>query len=170
MRLNKPPTDSIRVWAFIALTTAILTADPGAGLSARAAESVSDKVGAVAADTEKKIQDTRQSAETKLQELWGRIDEKRLKNRTPDEIVAWVIMGLLVGGLIQKFSKRNWLVTLLLGLVGAFIGGIVANVIQLNLQLGPVLIRYEELLASLIGGILIVLAARWLAPPKSTKS
>jgi uncharacterized membrane protein YeaQ/YmgE (transglycosylase-associated protein family) len=78
-------------------------------------------------------------------------------------------MGLLVGGLIQKFSKRDWRVTLLLGLVGAFIGGIAANLFQLNLQLGPVLIRYEELLASLVGGILIVLAAR-LLEPSSEKS
>ena len=167
MRLNKLIIGSMRLWGFIAVTTAILTAGPGVPLPARASESISDKIGVAAAETEKNIQDTRQSAETKLQEVWKRIDEKRIKNRTPDEIIAWVIMGLLVGGLIQKFSRRDWRVTLLLGLVGAFIGGIAANLFQLNLKLGPVLIRYEELLASLFGGILIVLLVRLLEPAKT---
>jgi uncharacterized membrane protein YeaQ/YmgE (transglycosylase-associated protein family) len=170
MKLKTQRPQSIRLWTLITLTAAIIAADPGTCLTARAADSVSDKVGAVAADTEKKIQETSEAAQTKLQELWQRIDEKRIKNRTRDEIIAWVIMGLLVGGLIQKFSKFNRATTLLLGLIGAFIGGILANVTQLNLELGPVLIRYEELLASLIGGILIVLVARWLGRGKPKKA
>ena len=134
-----------------------------------AAESLSDKVGAATSEAGKQIQDASQTAETKIQEIWRRIDGQRLKNRTPDQIVAWVIMGLLVGGLIHQFSRLNKVATLLLGLAGAFLGGILANVTQIDLGLGPVLIRYEDLLASLIGGLLIVFAARWLASRRAQK-
>ena len=135
----------------------------------RAAESVSEKVGAVASETEKAVRDAGASAKERAAELWRRIDAQRLVNRTPDQIVAWVIMGLLVGGLIQQFSKLNKVTTLLLGLAGAFIGGIIASVTGFNLDLGPVLVRYEELLASFVGGALIVLGAKLLASRKAQK-
>ncbi len=149
------------------ISTVILLAFLIASLTAiervRAAESVSDKVGAVTTEAGKEIQDATKTTEIKIQELWRRIDEKRLKNRTPDQLVSWVIMGLLVGGLIHQFSNLKKTTTVLLGLGGAFIGGIAANVAGLNIGLGPVLISYEELLASLLGGVLIVLIARWFA-------
>ncbi len=50
------------------------------------------------------------------------------------------------------------------------IGGIVANVSQLNLGLGPVLITYEELLFTLLGGVLILWGARWSMITKLFKS
>ena len=42
------------------------------------------------------------------------------------------------------------------GLVGAFVGGILANVLQLDFGLGPVLIRYEDLICSLVGGFVLL--------------
>lgn len=127
-----------------------------------------DKVSSVTADAEKTLQDTGQRAKVGWKELWRRIDEKRLKNRTPDQLVSWAIMGLLVGGLIHQFSKLKRTATVLLGLAGAFIGGIAENIAQLKVGIGPVLISYEELLASLLGGVLILLVARWFAsrPPQ----
>jgi uncharacterized membrane protein YeaQ/YmgE (transglycosylase-associated protein family) len=135
----------------------------------QAASSVSDQVGAVTSEAGKQIKDAGQAAETKMQQLWRRIDEQRLIHRTPDQIVAWAIMGLLVGGLIHHFSKLNKVATLLLGLTGAFLGGIIANVAQFDIGLGPVLIRYEELLASFLGGLVIILGARMLASRRAGK-
>jgi uncharacterized membrane protein YeaQ/YmgE (transglycosylase-associated protein family) len=115
------------------------------------------------------IQETGQAAVNHVQTLWQRIDEKRLKNRTPDQIVAWIIMGCLAGGLLYRFGKKNQFTSILFGLIGAFIGGILANVTQLNLGLGPVLITYEDLLFTLAGGVLMILIVRWSSIMKLIK-
>jgi uncharacterized membrane protein YeaQ/YmgE (transglycosylase-associated protein family) len=129
--------------------------------------SLSQQVGATAS----KVTETTLN---EVESLWKRIDDQRLKNRTPDEIVAWLLMGLLVGGLVYRFSKLSQMTTILIGLLGAFIGGIIANAMQLNLGLGPVLIRYEDLLCSLLGGVALFFAWKWykgrMAPkPATTK-
>ena len=94
-------------------------------------------------------------------------NRSRLKNRTRDEIVAWVIMGVLVGAVAGmmttlKTTGLGKLGRLMLGLVGAFIGGMIVHVGRIDFGLGPVLIRYEELLFSLVGAVLLVIVARLL--------
>lgn len=112
------------------------------------------------------VQQSGEAVANKVDEVWRRIDERRLKNRTRDEIVAWVIIGLLVGNVVGLLSLlRTTLMQRLgivgLGLAGAFLGGMVAHVGQLDFGLGPVLIRYEDLLLSMIGGLLLIAGARW---------
>lgn len=107
------------------------------------------------------------SAADQAEQLWQRIDAARLKNRTPDEIVAWAIMGTLVGGLAGmltslKPSGLGNLGRLLLGLAGASLGGIVVRLTTLDFGWGPVLIRYEELVFSLLGAILLLVLARFI--------
>ena len=119
-------------------------------------------------DPRQLIQDTGKMTAEKAQTLWQRIDEGRLKNRTRDQIVAWVIMGLLAGGLLHGFGKRSLLVSVILGLAGAFIGGIVANVTQLNLGLGPVLVTYEDLLFTLVGAVMIICIVRWATSKRAS--
>jgi uncharacterized membrane protein YeaQ/YmgE (transglycosylase-associated protein family) len=99
--------------------------------------------------------------------LWQHIDAARLKNRTPDEIVAWVIMGVLVGAVAGMLSRlkpsgMGALGRLVLGLVGAFLGGIAVQVFKVDFGWGPVLIRYEELFFSLLGGMAILLVWKLL--------
>jgi hypothetical protein len=84
--------------------------------AARETAGTLEKAGNTAADTAK--------------DLWQRIDAARLKNRTKDELVAWVIMGVLVGvgavaGMMTPLKPTGLgkLGRLGLGLVGAFIGG-----------------------------------------------
>jgi uncharacterized membrane protein YeaQ/YmgE (transglycosylase-associated protein family) len=124
---------------------------------------VAQQVGAAATEV---TQTTLNNAEL----IWKRIDEKRIKNRTPDEIVAWALMGLLVGGLLSRFTKLSSGATVVVGLVGAFLGGIVSNVLQLDWGLGPVLIRYEELLCSVIGGLVLCFAWRWYRTKAAPKA
>jgi uncharacterized membrane protein YeaQ/YmgE (transglycosylase-associated protein family) len=74
-------------------------------------------------------------------------------------------MGVLVGAVAGmmttlKPTGLGRLGRLVLGLAGAFLGGIVAHVGRFDFGWGPVLIRYEELFFSLVGAILIVAAGR----------
>jgi uncharacterized membrane protein YeaQ/YmgE (transglycosylase-associated protein family) len=50
----------------------------------------------------------------------------------------------------------------LLGLAGAFVGGLVVHLANLDFGWGPVLIRYEELLFALLGAIVLVVLAKLL--------
>jgi uncharacterized membrane protein YeaQ/YmgE (transglycosylase-associated protein family) len=117
---------------------------------------VSERVGAAATEATKAVEDTSKRALNKVEALWLRIDQRRLVNRTPDEIVAWALMGLLVGGLLYRVTKLSQVTTIVLGLAGAFLGGILVNVLQLDFGLGPVLIRYEDLIFSLGGGFVLL--------------
>ena len=110
---------------------------------------------------ENAVRDAEKSAARSMDTLWSRIEESRLKNRTADEIVAWVIMGVLAGALAGlmtplKCSGSGILARLGLGLAGAFVGGMIVRVARVDFGLGPVLIRYEELLFSLAGAVLLL--------------
>src|SRR5207248_3011452 len=118
---------------------------------------------------EKKVQAAGQEAASKLEMLWQRIDERRLKNRTPDEIVAWVLMGLLVAMVLRRLSKLNAFTNCVLGLAGAFAGGIVAHVTQFNIGLGPVLIRYEDLICAIVGSLILLGLVRWFMARRAPK-
>lgn len=118
-----------------------------------------------AKDATESVQEAGRSAADSLKDLWSRLDDSRLKNRNRDEIVAWVIMGVLAGALAGMFtslksSGAGKVGRLLLGLAGAFLGGMVVRVAQINFDWGPVLIRYEELLFSLLGAVLLLVLAR----------
>lgn len=158
----------------------------GLGLSLAweaSAQTVSEKVSAAASETQKQVEtaasdakaaveDAGRSAVNKIEEVWRRIDERRLKNRTADEIVAWAIMGILAGSLAGMFRVRTpgqQLGDIALGLVGALLAGFIVNVAQLDLKLGPVLIRYEDLLFSLLGAVVLMFAYRLLVSRSKKK-
>ena len=129
------------------------------GLGEKAKEAARESVAAV--------EEAGRSVADSAKDLWQRVDEARLKNRTPDEIVAWIIMGVLVGAVAGMMSglKSTGLGKvgrLMLGLVGAFIGGLVVHVGQFDFGWGPVLIRYEELFCSLLGAIVIVAVGKFI--------
>ena len=97
--------------------------------------------------------------------LQTRISDSRLVNRTRDENVAFVLMGVLVGSAAGMFSKircsgLGMAGRLGLGLGGAFIGGMVVRVAQINFGWGTVTMGYEELLFSLLGAVFIVAISR----------
>jgi uncharacterized membrane protein YeaQ/YmgE (transglycosylase-associated protein family) len=135
-----------------------------------AAQSVSEKVATTAGETKEKVQDAGKAAATKLERLWQQIDEARLKNRTRDEIVAWLIMGVVVGSILGRATKLSWSTAFVFGLIGAFLGGLVVHLTQFDMGLGPVLVRYEDLLAALIGAVLVLFVARRVMKTKEKKT
>jgi uncharacterized membrane protein YeaQ/YmgE (transglycosylase-associated protein family) len=129
-----------------------------------------ERLGAASDQAQAHIEAAGTAAATKLDQIWQRIDERRLANRTRDEIVAWILMGLLVGSIagllsVSRKSALHRYGAAILGLVGAFAGGMLAHVAQLDFGLGPVLIRYEDLLLSLAGGLFLILLAWLFKPP-----
>lgn len=82
------------------------------------------------------------------------------------QFVVWIIVGLLGGslaGLLIKRERKGFgiLPNLALGLVGALIGGLLFRVFGLLANLDRVSISLRDLVAAVVGSLLI-LAARWL--------
>lgn len=141
-----------------------------------AEETLSQKAKEVGAETKAAVTDAVENAKDAvgdagrtagkaLENLWNSIDQQRLKNRTPDQIIAWLIMGVLVGAVAGmatslKTSGLGKAGRLFLGLAGAFIGGIVVQATRIDFGWGPVLIRYEELLFAFLGALLLIVIGR----------
>jgi uncharacterized membrane protein YeaQ/YmgE (transglycosylase-associated protein family) len=136
---------------------------------------LADKAKAAAQQTADSVQAAGNAVATDASALWQNIDAARLKNRTPDEIVAMAIMGVLVGalaGMMTPFKDTFFgkLGRLLVGLAGAALGGIVVRATHLDFGWGPVLIRYEELAASFVGAVLLILVLRFISAKSTRKS
>ena len=140
-----------------------------------AADGVVDQTKATVEEMTHAVKDAGRSAADSFKSLWSRVDESRLTNRTRDEIVAWVIMGMLVGAVAGIFTSLNTSVAgrfgrLMLGLAGAFVGGTVVHVARLDFGWGPVLVRYEELLFSVVGAVFLIIVARLIRSSATKKS
>lgn len=134
------------------------------------AQSLGERVGSATESAKVAVEDAGKRALTKVEQLWAKLDEARLKNRTRDEIVGWAIMGLLVGGLLSRTAGLKALPAFGLGLLGALIGGVIVKLTELDFGLGPVLIRYEDLLVSLIGAFVVLVAAKSLIGRRKEKA
>jgi len=151
------PSSLWRLSAFTVLFAFLVSQALFAAETAGAGEKAKEVVKETSAAVQRAGETTAESAKN----LWQRVDEARLKNRTPDELVAWLIMGALVGavaGMMTKLKSTGWgkFGRFVLGLAGALLGGIVVHVGRFDFGWGPVLIRYEELFFSLIGAIVIL--------------
>jgi uncharacterized membrane protein YeaQ/YmgE (transglycosylase-associated protein family) len=150
-----------KLLTFVAMLACLAVGLPGAAAEA----GLTEKANALAQDTSASVKEAGNSAAEAAKTLWQRIDAARLKNRTPDELVAWVIMGVLVGAVAGSMTKlkssgAGQIGRFVWGLAGAFLGGIAVHVGQFNFGWGPVLIRYEELFFSLLGAILLVVLGK----------
>jgi len=87
-------------------------------------------------------------------------------NITLNEFLVWLIVGALAGwaaGLVVKRKKEGfgrW-TNLGIGLVGALIGGLLLNLLEflfgLDLSLGELVIRYQDLLAAFFGSLIFLI-------------
>lgn len=80
---------------------------------------------------------------------------------TLSEVITWIIIGALVGplaGMVARGKKggfgygRN----LLIGLVGAVIGGFLFNLFDVDLGLGEIKVTLENLVAAFLGTLLFL--------------
>ena len=81
------------------------------------------------------------------------------------QLLGWLIIGALVGVLVGRLvhrSKRGFglLGNLVLGLVGAVVGGVVFDLLDINIG-ADLVITGNDLVAAFVGS-LIVLAILWV--------
>lgn len=124
-----------------------------------------DRTKAVATDAKDLAVDAGQSVAAGAEELWQQVDEQAFANRTSHEIVAWMLMGGLVGaiaGMLTSIRATGFgrVGRLLLGLMGAFLGGLAVRLGSLDFGWPPLQIRYEELLFSFAGAVALILLWR----------
>lgn len=99
--------------------------------------------------------------------LRERVSDNRVVNRTSDDIVAFILMGILVASASGMFSKircsgLGMAGRIGLGLIGAYIGSMVVRVAQIDLGWSEVIMEYEELLFSLLGAVAVVVSSRFI--------
>ncbi len=85
---------------------------------------------------------------------------------TLSEFIVWVIVGALAGslaGVLVTFRKTGFghVKNLGLGMAGAVLGGLLFDVFKLEFPRGELVIRFRDVLAAVIGALLILLAV-WL--------
>ena len=82
-----------------------------------------------------------------------------------DDIIVWVIVGLIAGtliGAVVKRSKKGFGLSsnLGIGLVGALIGGFLFRLFGLDLGLGGISISLEDIVAAFVGSIVFLIILR----------
>ncbi len=83
------------------------------------------------------------------------------------QIMVWLIVGALSGSLAGRLFTRSrrgfgFFGNLLVGLVGALIGGFLFRVFNISLGLGEFSISFEDLLAAFAGSVLFVVLLRFI--------
>ena len=90
---------------------------------------------------------------------------------TPSELIGWLIIGALAGsvaGLVVTRKKEGFgrYTNLAIGLIGAFFGGgifhVLDRLLDIKLELGELTLRYDDLLAALIGSLIFLAAIWWV--------
>lgn len=83
-----------------------------------------------------------------------------------DQVVVWIIVGLLAGslaGLVAKGEKHGFGLwkNLGLGLAGAFVGGALFRLLGLFPDLDRVTISLRDVVAAFVGSLLVLLVLWW---------
>jgi uncharacterized membrane protein YeaQ/YmgE (transglycosylase-associated protein family) len=95
--------------------------------------------------------------------IGGRASEAVKQGLNAEMILAWIVVGMVVGNLTGKLltlrsSGFGWFLNLVVGGIGAFLGGSVVYVLHLDLGLPPISFSSESLILAIIFSIGIVLA------------
>ena len=82
-------------------------------------------------------------------------------NITIGEIIVWLIVGGLAGSFTgavitrKKAGFGRWM-NLGVGLAGALIGGVIFDVLNIDLGLGELKVSFEDLIAAFLAGLSVV--------------
>jgi uncharacterized membrane protein YeaQ/YmgE (transglycosylase-associated protein family) len=88
------------------------------------------------------------------------------------QIIVWIIVGGFAGTLAgravtwKKEGLGRW-TNLLVGMIGALIGGELFKLFRINLGLGELKVTFEDLIAAFLGSLLVIFAWRLIARLKA---
>lgn len=77
-----------------------------------------------------------------------------------EQIVVWVVIGILAGSLAAMFIKstrKGMFSNLIVGLIGALLGGFLFDLLNINLGLGNITVAFEDLIAAIVGSIIFLI-------------
>lgn len=80
---------------------------------------------------------------------------------TVEQLVVWLIIGGLAGslaGMVVTGKKQGYgpATNILIGLVGAVIGGFVFDKLNVDLGLGSMTISFENVVAAFVGSLILL--------------
>ncbi|MBV9391002.1 MAG: GlsB/YeaQ/YmgE family stress response membrane protein [Verrucomicrobia bacterium] len=91
------------------------------------------------------------------------------------QIIVWIIIGGFAGAFAGRAMTRKregfgrW-INLLVGMVGAVVGGELFKLFRIDLGLGDFKVSFEDLIAAFLGSILVILIWRVLARSRARNS
>ena len=91
------------------------------------------------------------------------------------QIIVWIIVGGLAGTLAGRavtFKRAGLgrLANLLVGMIGAAIGGELFKLFGINFGLGELKVSFEDLIAAFLGSLLVIFLWRIIASFKAKKA
>lgn len=94
---------------------------------------------------------------------------------TWEEIVVWLIVGALAGsvaGTLVKRKKEGFgkFKNLWIGLAGALVGGLIFKLFKIDLGLAKINVSLQDLIAALLGSLLLLLILWIVAKSKGKKA
>lgn len=86
---------------------------------------------------------------------------------TFEQVLVWLIIGALAGSLASMIVTRSRhgygpLTNILIGLVGAVIGGFVFEKLDVDLGLGDITISFDQVAAAFVGGLILLALVDYL--------
>ena len=81
----------------------------------------------------------------------------------PSQVITWIIIGLIAGylaNLLVRGRRMNPIVTIIIGVIGAFVGNFLFNLLQVQVSpelLTGINIRWIDLITASIGAIIILI-------------
>ncbi|MBN1283818.1 MAG: GlsB/YeaQ/YmgE family stress response membrane protein [Anaerolineae bacterium] len=77
------------------------------------------------------------------------------------QVIVWLIVGALAGslaGMIVTRRRKGYgpLTNIVLGLIGAVIGGFLFKLLNINLGLGEIAISFDDLVAAFVGSLILL--------------
>jgi len=94
-------------------------------------------------------------------ELIGNIIEFIIK--FPFIVIGWIIVGMVAGELARRFTNspdKNGFADFLLGVVGAFVGGIVASLLGIGGPASGLALVLFNLLIATVGAVIVTMLWR----------